>query len=206
MARLESGAATKLETAIEETARDQLDAGLQMTATQHAPGSHGLGVESVIVEVIAEASDDELQEGLLDRAEHEFVGGPDNLISQTIQETHESLRRYGSSNDYSVQSVENSFQGVEVGRSDDTLTIGYGWDHVATAYFERGVSPHMIHGQPVLVFVWENPPAWAQEAFDPEGGGVLAFLPQANWGSDTGGIPEGRFVRDGINWLRREVS
>lgn len=209
MATLEQGAADKLQGAILDAAEERFaDQELRVKATQHAPGDRGIGVESVIVELIAN-TEDELQEAVLDQAHERFVGGRGNLIAQTVQHSHDRLRSYGSGHNFDVESIIDSFSGVQVRRSGNTITIGYGWEHVAAAYFERGTSDHRIDGSPVLSFIWENPPSWVKEEFEQgrESGGQFrsgwrVFLQNVT----VSGIPESRFVRSGIDWLQSEVS
>lgn len=209
MARLAPGSVDQLEEGLLEATNDRLAMGeLTVNATQHAPGNTGIGVESVIVEVTADV-DDALKEPVLDAAYETFVGGSENLISQTIQHSHERLRRYGSQHSYDVESIVDSFAGVEVRRAAGTLTIGYGWDHPAAGYFERGTSDHTIHGKPVLSFVWEDPPSWVREEFEQargEGGQFASGWRVFFQNVDVQGIPESRYVRAGVRFLEREVG
>lgn len=146
-----------------------------------------------------------LKTAVLDEAEHEFVGRRNNLVFQSIQRAHEILRGYGQEFDYNVEPIINSFGGVEVDRSDDRLTIRWGWQHEASVYLEYGTSDHTVEGNPVLSFVWErrhDPPDWVAREFEAEGDGYRVFLPEV----EVAGVEETRFVRDSLNWLRREAA
>jgi hypothetical protein len=48
--------------------------------------------------------------------------------------------------------------------------------------------------------VWEDPPQWVREEFEPEGDGWRVFLPETT----PSGLPEARFIRDTLNWLHAE--
>jgi hypothetical protein len=143
-----------------------------------------------------------LQEALLDGAEHEFVGKQGNLVHQAIQQAHEILREYGSRYDYSIEPIIESLGQVDIERTDNRLRIRVGWDYPAAPFFELGTSDHTVEGNPILSFVWEDPPAWVREQFDREGDGWRVFFHE----TEPSGIPESRFVRDALNWLRREIQ
>lgn len=207
--QLESGAVKHFEDALLEAAEGELSGQqIEVSATQHAPGSGGMGVESVTIEITADA-DGEIESALLDYAYQVFVGGEGNLVFQAVQRSQEALEAYGSGNGYSIESVQDSFTGVEARRSGSTITIGYGWDHPAAAYFERGTSDHTIQGDPVLSFIWEDPPGWVREEFE-QGrstigqfvSGWRVFLPEV----DVSGMPAARYIRAGFNWLEREAT
>lgn len=208
-AQLESGAIKHLESEILAAAEEELgDQQIEVSATQHSPESIDGGTESVTIEVTANAPD-EIQTELLDYAYEQFVGQEDNIVFQTVQRSHERLQSYGTSNGYSVGGVEASFSGVDVQRSASSITITYGWGSRASSFFERGVSPHTIDGDPLLSFIWADPPEWVRESFDQgrsSGGqfvsGWRVFFPSV----DHPGIPAARYVRAGLEWLQSEVS
>lgn len=146
--------------------------------------------------------EENLQEAVLDSAQHELVGKQDNLVHQMLQRAHEILQEYGSRNEYDVDPIIESLGRVDVKRTDNRLRIRVGWDHPAAPFFEFGTSDHTVEGNPILSFVWEDPPAWVREQFDREGNGWRVFFAE----TEPSGIPESRFVRDALNWLRREVT
>ena len=138
----------------------------------------------------------------MEHAYQQFVGSEGNLVHEAIRESHDRLSAYGSEHSYAVENIEQSFTGVDVSEGGDTLAVGWGWEHPATAYMERGTSDHEIHGNPVLSFVWEDPPQWAEERFESEGDGVRAFLSEV----EVSGLPESRFVQAGVDYLEEAVG
>lgn len=152
--------------------------------------------------------DREATEAILDDAEHQLVGQQNNLVFQAVDYAHDQLESYGSTHEYHVQSIIDSFAGVDVDRTSTSLTITYGWEHPAARHFEFGTSDHTIDGDPVLSFVWSEPPQWVREEFDQARGaggqyasGWRVFLPSV----DVSGLPEARFARDSKHWLRRQL-
>jgi hypothetical protein len=141
----------------------------------------------------------DLRDALLDDVEHELVGERDNLVFQATQRVRGRLERYAREEDYDVQPILDSFTGVEVQRSDNSITVRWGYDHPAIKYFEFGTSDHTVEGDPVLVFGFDAQEyPYLAEMF-PDG---TAFLPEV----EVAGIEETRAIRDALNWLRREVQ
>ena len=147
--------------------------------------------------------EDKPEEAILDEAERELVGKQDNIVFQAIQRVRGRLERYAREEDYDVQPLLDTFTGVDVQRSEGTLTIRWGWDHPAIEYFEWGTSDHTVDGDPVLSFVWsrDEAPDWVAEEFEEEGDGYRVFLPEV----DVAGIEETRAIRDSLTWLRGEL-
>jgi len=144
------------------------------------------------------------QQALLDDVEQTLVGERDNLVFAATQRVRGRLERYEREFDYNIQPVLDSFTGIDVTRTDNSITVRWGYDHPAIQYFEFGTSEHTIEGDPVLSFVWsrEDAPDWVAEEFDEEGDGYRVFLPEVK----VAGVKETRAIRDAMNWLRREVS
>jgi hypothetical protein len=152
--------------------------------------------------------EDDLREAALDAAERELIGRQDNVVFGFIERVHGRLEAYGRAYDYNVQPIIDSLGEVEIDRSGDRIAIRIGWEHEAIRYFEFGTSDHTIEGNPILSFVWEDPPQWVREEFDQARGsggrfesGWRVFLPEV----EVSGIPEARAIRDTLNWLRREL-
>ncbi|QRY26362.1 hypothetical protein [Halobacterium sp. BOL4-2] len=141
---------------------------------------------------VPDANSDEARQAFLDSAESALVGASGNLISQCVAEAHDNLASYASSQGYDIGFLENEFAGVEVDRGQRSLTVEWSWDSELASYYEFGVAPHTIRGDP-LHFYWAAKDQWIQ-------------TDEVNWGSETGGIPESRWVRDSLHWLRREVA
>ncbi|MCD2204412.1 hypothetical protein [Halobacterium sp. KA-6] len=142
---------------------------------------------------VPDAASQGAREAFLDSAQSALVGQRGNLVSQAVSEAHDQLASYASEQGgYAYDPVEESFQGVTVDRGQRGLTIEWSWGHVAAGLWEFGVPPHTIRGDP-LHFYWAAKDQWIQ-------------TDEVNWGSETGGISEARWVRDSLHWLRREVA
>lgn len=146
--------------------------------------------------------EDALATALLDDAEHELVGQEDPLVFQAIQKSHGVLLTYGLQHGYDVEPIIDALGQVDVERGDRHLSITWGWNHEAAPYFHFGTSDHTVDGDPVLSFVWEDPPQWVQEEFEAEGAGWRVFFGSV----DVSGIPESRFVTAAIEWLRETLQ
>jgi hypothetical protein len=144
-----------------------------------------------------------LSEALVDAAIEELMadGGP---VEQSIEQSHEILRQYGQRNDYSVDSIIESLQEPEVERTANGFRIRWGWAAEHAPYFEWGTSDHVVEGDPILSFVWDSAdaPAWVAEEFEAEGDGYRVFFPQ----TEPSGLPEARFARSVLDYLRAEVA
>ncbi len=137
------------------------------------------------------------REAFVEQAARTLVGARNNLVYQSIQAAHRQLDRYGD--DYDTDPVKRSFAGVDVARQTDGLTITWHWDHEAAAYFEFGTSAHTIHGDPVLVFEFDDSKYDYLAELFPSG---TAYLPAVT----VSGLPEARFVRHSLHWLRRHIE
>lgn len=153
----------------------------------------------------------DLREAMLDSAEDALVGtgGDRGLITEFVELVHANLRAYGERHGYDVASTIDSVGEPVVERTEDSLTVTVGWTSEQMARWEFGVSPHTIEGDPVLSFVWADPPGWVREEFDQARGaggefasGWRVFLPEV----EHPGIPESRAIRDAINGLRRVIE
>ncbi|MEF8887335.1 MAG: hypothetical protein V5A30_05965 [Haloarculaceae archaeon] len=148
----------------------------------------------------------DLREAVLDSAEARLVGEQANLIFELVELVHTRLRAYAKRNGYDVESTIDSLGTPEVTRTGDKLTITIGWESEQMMRWEFGVSPHTIDGDPVLSFVWEDPPQWVRDEFDQAraGGGQFrsgwrVFLPSV----EHPGIPESRAIRDALRAFRK---
>lgn len=124
-------------------------------------------------------------------------------IAPAVREhAHELLREYGDRHEYDVQSLIDASE-TRVERRGDRVVTRVGWPEPAI-YFERGTVAHTVEATDasVLSFIWEEPPAWVREAYEPEGDGYRVFLPRV----EVDGLPEARFIRDTLNWVNREVA
>jgi len=140
-----------------------------------------------------------VREQYLDSVFSTLVGAEGNLVFQAVQQAHETLQQYGSEQDYAVDSIIDSFAGVDAGRSGDRITASWHWDHQAAAFYEFGTSDHTVDGDPLLVFEFSESEYPGLAEMFPDG---TAFLPQV----EVSGLPEARWVRDSLSWFRREVG
>lgn len=102
----------------------------------------------------------------------------------------ENFEAYASRHGYDIGFIWEEAE-LTVERSGDTLYLRIDWPEL-TALFEFGVEPHTITGDP-LHFYWEAKDQWIT-------------TDEVNWGSETGGIPESRAVRDALNEIRRVMQ
>lgn len=142
----------------------------------------------------------QLRESLLDDVETTLVGEANNLVFQAIQQSHERLREYADQ--YNVEPIIDSLGVVDVDRGERGITVRYGWQAEAAPYFAYGTSRHTIQGQPVLSFIWNDPPQWVTEEFEAEGDGYRVFFAEV----EVEGIERTAFVQAGLRWLQRELS
>jgi hypothetical protein len=148
---------------------------------------------------ITDAVSAEVRDQYLDSVYSTLVGAEGNLVFQAVQQAHDQLRSYGSENDFRVESIIDSFQGVEADRSADRITASWSWSHEAAAFYEFGTSDHTVDGDPLLVFEFDAAEyPYLEEMFP----GGTAFLQSV----DVSGLPEARWVRDSLTWFRREVG
>jgi len=121
-------------------------------------------------------------------------------VPAMVDQSHERLRQYGATNDYDVEPIIESLNQPRVTREGDRITARWGWSHEAAPFFDAGVSPHTIDGDPILSFVWEDAPPGVREMFSGtervDGDPVVYFR-----SVEHPGIPASHFVRRGIDWL-----
>jgi len=121
-----------------------------------------------------------------------------------LERASEILREYGERHDYDVEPVIESAE-PRVERREGHVTVRITWPHPAAPYFQMGTSDHPVDGNDILSFIWDDAPQSVHEKWpDTErvDGDPRVFLPSVN----VDGLPESRFVRDALNWLRREVA
>lgn len=153
--------------------------------------------------------EDALREAVLDDVEAKLIGEEANLVFEFVELVHANLRAYGRRHGYDVEGTIDSLGTPEVDRSTGTISVTVGWEDEQMGRWEWGVSPHTIDGNPILSFVWEDPPQWIREEFDQARGaggefrsGWRVFLPDV----DHPGIPESRAIRDALHGLRRVLQ
>jgi hypothetical protein len=155
-----------------------------------------LVTDPVGVELSAEASPqlpDAAAAALMDDVESKLSRQQGNLVFQSIRVANGALRGYATRNEYEMEPIAESVELLDTSRSDRRFSARWGWTHEAAIYFNFGVAPHTINGNPLLHFYWEEIGQWIKTE-------------SVEWGSRTGGIPESRYVQAGINWLRQELQ
>lgn len=121
-----------------------------------------------------------------------LYGERGNVVFEFIQTVNENFQRYARANGYDIDHI---WQDVEVTDAQPTATGARArieWPGL-TGLFEYGVSPHTIDGNPLLHFYWEEADQWVQTE-------------SVDWGSETGGIPEARAIRNGLRSLRASLQ
>jgi hypothetical protein len=142
------------------------------------------------------------REAILDDVETELVGRRGNLVHEAIQQSREALMDF--EDEYNVGPIWDSLEGPEVSRTDESITVRWRFTHEAAGFFEYGTPDHYeIEGDPILSFVWEDPPEWVTEEFEAEGDGYRVFFSEVDSGE---GIKETRFTRWGVRWLRWQLE
>ena len=153
---------------------------------------------------VPDAPNADARAALLDGLEAKLVGQQGNLVFQAIRVSHGTLREYGQRNDYSVEPIAESLR-VERERSQRDLTVRWFWTHEAAQYFNFGVSPHTIDGNPILSFIWTDAPQGVKEMFphtERVNGSPRVFFQSV----DHPGIPASHYVRAGTRWLQSELQ
>lgn len=148
----------------------------------------------------------DLEEAVLDEAEAKLIGEEANLVFQFVELVHSNLQSYANRHDYDVESTIESLGTPQVDRQNGQLAITIGWESKQMDRWEFGVSPHRIDGNPILSFIWKEPPEWVKEEF-PQGrssSGEFVSGWRVFFGSvEHPGIPESRAIRDALNGLRQ---
>ena len=131
--------------------------------------------------------EDDLRKAILDDVERK---ARDDIGPRLIRVARENWRAYASRNSYDIDHIPEDAE-LFVDRDDDSVSIRIEWPGL-TALFEWGVDPHTIDGNPLLHFYWEKIDQWVTTE-------------SVNWGSETGGIPESRAIRDALDQLGGEL-
>jgi len=131
----------------------------------------------------------DLEEALLKDVEQRLQ---DEVGPELKRVARENWEAYAAAQGYDIEHIWEDAEGPFVERDGDSITLRIEWPELTTL-FEYGVSPHTIEGNPLLHFYWAEVDQWVKTE-------------SVDWGSETGGIPESRAIRDAMNWLRRELS
>lgn len=120
-------------------------------------------------------------------------------LTAAVEAGNERLRASPHDTDPIIESARDP----SVERTDDgEVRVRFGWDHPAAEYLEYGTSAHTVDGDPVLSFVWDDPPQWVQDEFNREGGGYRVYFASV----DVAGIEEVRFARYALRVLANRLA
>jgi hypothetical protein len=145
-------------------------------------------------------------EGDLAEAVGESIEREADDIADDLRDAIQSyLQDYGQRHDYDVRALVAAVE-TEVVREGETVRIVARLPDPALL-FERGTVAHTVEAQSadVLSFIWtreHDPPQWVREEFDREADGWRVFLPSVR----VEGLPEGRFIRDALHQIRRQLT
>ena len=137
---------------------------------------------------LSSSFEDKLREAVQDKIEQKVREeiGPD-----LVRVAEENWKAYASRNGYDIDHVWEDVEHT-VEQTPNGISIVVEWPEL-TALFEFGVDPHTIDGNPLLHFYWDEIGQWVT-------------TDNVDWGSETGGIPESRAIRDALNQTRRDLS
>lgn len=133
--------------------------------------------------------EDDLKEALLEDIEQTLQ---EEYGPQLIETARENWQAYASRNGYDIDHIWEDVEGPIVERDGDSIVLRLEWPGL-TALFEWGVAPHTIQGNPYLHFYWDRIDQWIKTE-------------EVNWGSETGGIPASRAIRNAMADIRRVMS
>lgn len=124
----------------------------------------------------------------------------------------DNWREYAATNEYDIEHVYEDAEITDVRVEPGNASVRVEWPF--SAQFEFGVDPHVIEATnaEVLKFPWPDGPDEVLAQFEPMWNDPDHFLeepevlfPEVEWGSETGGIPKARAVRDMLMELRAEL-
>jgi len=151
--------------------------------------------------------EDDLKESLLDDV-HRKASGIEGLMMFNAEQ---NWRAYAATNGYDLEHIWSDAES-SVERDSDSVTIRGKWPF--SSQFEFGVDPHVIEATNAdfLKFPWPDAPEEVKEMFRPQWDDPDSWLEEpivlfkkVNWGSETGGIPKARAVRDMLREIRGEL-
>lgn len=135
--------------------------------------------------------ENDLRDALIDDAEDALYNGPNNLAFQLLQDAETNFQNYANAHDYDIEHIWQDAKVTDARRTARGASARIEWPPL-TSLFEFGVSPHTIRGNPILHFFWAAKNRWVRTE-------------EVNWGSETGGIPESRAIRNAINGFRAKL-
>lgn len=149
--------------------------------------------------------DRKLKEAILDDVEAKLFGRIDNIVFNALQTANDKLRDYGNRYGYDADPIAESGHVVETNRSGNRVEVRVEWDHEAAWFFHAGTDAHMVEGNPVLSFIWEDAPADIHDMFpdtEREDGDPRVFFPEVH----VEGIPASRFLDRFMKSIRAQLQ
>lgn len=148
----------------------------------------------------------DLREAVLEEAEATLIGEEANLVFEFVELVHTALRAYGERHGYDVEGTIDSLGTPVVDRSAGRITVTVGWESEQMDRWEFGVSPHTIDGNPILSFIWAEPPEWVKDEFKQGRSASGEFV--SGWrvyfeSVEHPGMPASRAIRDSLEALRQ---
>ena len=140
-------------------------------------------------------------------------------VEDAVRMANDALRQAGQSpppdatmDEWSVEAIADSVEVYwEEGESEGELSQGNAlvaeWTHPHADKIEVGVKPHMIEGDPLLVFEWHNIPDDVAEQFRPQWEDPDSFLEEpevAFTEVEHPGIPGVGYIRSGFQRALRK--
>lgn len=134
-------------------------------------------------------------------------------VEDAVRFANRALREVGSSpppdatlDEWSVEAIADSVEvywtpGEPEGKLDQGDALVAEWTHPHADKIEVGVKPHMIEGDPVLIFEWRNIPDDVAAEFEDQWDDPDSFLeePQVAYAEiEHPGIPGVGFIRGGF--------
>lgn len=153
--------------------------------------------------------EDNLRESVMEDAETALYGGQGNIAFQFLRAANQNFEEYASRNDYDLDSIIESGQVTDTQRSANRVSVTIEWTSGLTGIYEFGASEHTIDGDPVLSFIWSDPPEWVKDAF-PQGrtsGGQFVSGWRVYFAEVSHpGVPESRAIRSALSFLELQTE
>lgn len=153
--------------------------------------------------------ENDARDALLDKAENALYAEPDNITYQFLRCANNNFEEYANRHDYDIHDIPASGHVTDTTRTTNSVSSTVLWDHPLTGIYEYGAQPHTIEGNPILSFVWSDPPQWVKEKF-PQGrdasgrfvSGWRVYFSSVN----HPGVPESRSIRGALQLLRLQLE
>lgn len=150
-----------------------------------------------------------LQDSIMEDAEANLYGERDNIAFNFLQSANDNFRDYAARHGYDLESIIESGQVTDTSRGGRSVSATIEWTSGLAGIYEYGASEHTINGDPILSFIWSDPPNWVKEQF-PQGrtsGGQFVSGWRVFFESvEHPGVPESRAIRDALTFLELQTE